>query len=385
MKFTIKRQILLKLLNFTGQVPPSKSSDFKYLSYNLCIADGKLKVATLNDSISCECCQPFKSEDGKDIVINPEEGSIYVDAKGFQTACSSMVSDVLTIETIEDKLSISGDSSDCNFNIAKCDEYPDFDIDKDDKVNTITLNAVDLKKLFDTTIISVATKTEKECLKGINVKVRNNAVYFSSSDATRMSMYAVNIDNPDASFEFNCPIQPLKILLSSCESGQVTINLNGPKAVFKFDNSTIVTNLYSSDFPLIENVIPKDSDIAYDVCLNRKQFLEEANYLEAVANSKGDLPRVKFSIFSDNTVRIESASTSIWNGKVNKLKAKYVRMPENCEVVVVSFNLSYLFDALKTFTGVDMNIKFKSPNNLLKVVDGADKANIQVIAPVRLG
>ena len=192
MKLTIKRQTLLKMLNYANQAIPAKSAENQFLNFLIIVSAEKVSIVASDGTLSTKVEQEAKDDKGKDVILNEEDGMIQVPAKYLLDIVSKLGGDVVTLNMVDTNyLNISDDAT--NFNLVTKDgrEYPDIDLNLPEESHGFTVPLKDIRKLYETTAYAVATKGPKEIYYGINVSVRNGKLYFLTTDSYRMARYAV--------------------------------------------------------------------------------------------------------------------------------------------------------------------------------------------------
>lgn len=382
MKLIINRQALIKALNFTGQAIPAKSAEVQFLNYLLDVKENELVVTSSNGQISTRYIQP-KTENNKQIIDAIELGSVQVEAKALLPVCSAYSGEKITLETIDNLLVISTDDGESIINLLTRDgkDYPGVDLDIDTTDTSFTLDGKTFSKLLDSTYFSVATKSEKECLTGINIKVADNKLSFSASDATRLSIYQIDVKGIK-DFSFTCPLVVLKMVQHSLEdSDSLQVYVEDRRALFVMKNSLISTSLYTGEYPTIDKLVP--NDFIYRLVLSKDEYIKKINPIKVLNQLSGEIARVKMTVSKDNAVTLDYVTATKGNGQM-QLATKDLFMPMDQDCVMVCYNLNYVLDAINSFTGNEFTFEFKSPTALFRLVDSDDFNNIQVIAPVRM-
>lgn len=382
MKLTINRQILLKLLNFAGQVIPPKSAEIQFRNFVIAVNDTSLYIIASDGSSSAKIVQEFKDEKGREIVINAKPGSTQTDAKTLIGVISAFSSNDVMLETIDSYLVISSTSGDGSIKLPTLDvkDYPDVIVDVPEDYKGYKVSMKDINALYNATQFSAATKGEREILYGINIHGSGDKLTFAASDSTRMSMYSVEAGGDGEQFEFTCPMKTLNMLLRSNETEDCTIYLDDRRVMIRFGQSLITSNLYVGDFPLVRNIIP--TDFKYTVSFEKTEFESIGRLLKSVM-PLDDVPKVKLTMTKDKKVTLSTAETNRGDGNF-PLFVKDVLMPEGEQIFSICFNLDYVLSAISALEDNLVTLKFRGQTGLFRVAD-SNSDNIQVIAPVRMG
>lgn len=382
MKLTINRQVLLKLLNFAGQVIPPKSAEIQFRNFVIAVNDTSLYIIASDGSSSAKIVQEFKDEKGREVVINAKPGSTQTDAKTLIGVISAFSSNDVMLETIDSYLVISSTSGEGSIKLPTLDvkDYPDVVVDVPEDYKGYKVSMKDVNALYNATQFSAATKGDREILYGININGSEDKLTFAASDSTRMSMYSVAANGDSEQFEFTCPMKTLNMLLRSNETEDCTIYLDDRRVMIQFGQSLIASNLYVGDFPMVRNIIP--TDFKYTVSFEKTEFEAIGKLLKSVM-PLDDVPKVKLTMTKDKKVTLSTAETNRGDGSF-PLFIKDVVMPEGEEIFSICFNLDYVLSAISALEDNLVTLKFRGQTGLFRVAD-SNPDNIQVIAPVRMG
>ena len=127
-------------------------------------------------------------------IINYEFGAVQIPAKYLADIVRKLVSDVLTLELIDESLLyISNEDSQFRLNINKAEEYPDIDMTLANG-EELNLKFKDFLKLYNSTSFAVATKGPKELYCGINIQARDNKLTFAATDSFRLARRYVPLE-----------------------------------------------------------------------------------------------------------------------------------------------------------------------------------------------
>lgn len=381
MKLTIKRQILLKMLNYANQAIPAKSAENQFLNFLIIVSADKVSIIASDGTLSTKVEQSAKDEKGEEVILNEEEGMIQVPAKYLLDIVSKLGGNVVTLNMVDTNyLNISDDAT--NFNLVTKDgkEYPDIDLNIPEESHGFAVPLKDLKKLYDTTAYAVATKGPKEIYYGINVSVRNGKLYFLTTDSYRMARYAVEEKGEGENVAFTCPVKALSMVSNIETESECTIYLDDQRALFSAGGILISTRLLRGDFPDAERLIPPQ--FPYSVTVDTSEFLSAADRVKIISSAEDKNSQVRLTISRDNGVVLYAKSTNYGNSEEVLRKATYI-LPEGENVFEIGFNVDFAIEAVKALKSDKFTFIFSAPTRMF-MVKNDDPENIQIITPIRI-
>ena len=381
MKLTIKRQTLLKMLNYANQAIPAKSAENQFLNFLIIVTAEKVSIVASDGTLSTKVEQAAKDEKGGEVILNEEDGMIQVPAKYLLDIVSKLGGDVVTLNMVDTNyLNISDDAT--NFNLVTKDgrEYPDIDLNIPEGSQGFSVPLKDLRKLFETTAYAVATKGPKEIYYGINVSVRNGKLYFLTTDSYRMARYAVEAKGGEENISFTCPVKALSMVSNIDVDSGCTIYLDEQRALFSAGGILISTRLLRGDFPDAERLIPPQ--FPYSVTVETSEFLAAADRVKIISSAEDKNSQVRLTVSRANGVVLYAKSTNYGNSEEVLRKATYV-LPEGEEVFEIGFNVDFAIEAVKALKSDRFTFVFSAPTRMF-MVKNDDPENIQIITPIRI-
>ena len=381
MKLTIKRQTLLKMLNYANQAIPAKSAENQFLNFLIIVTAEKVSIVASDGTLSTKVEQAAKDEKGGEVILNEEDGMIQVPAKYLLDIVSKLGGDVVTLNMVDTNyLNISDDAT--NFNLVTKDgrEYPDIDLNIPEGSQGFSVPLKDLRKLFETTAYAVATKGPKEIYYGINVSVRNGKLYFLTTDSYRMARYAVEAKGGEENISFTCPVKALSMVSNIDVDSGCTIYLDEQRALFSAGGILISTRLLRGDFPDAERLIPPQ--FPYSVTVETSEFLAAADRVKIISSAEDKNSQVRLTVSRANGIVLYAKSTNYGNSEEVLRKATYV-LPEGEEVFEIGFNVDFAIEAVKALKSDRFTFVFSAPTRMF-MVKNDDPENIQIITPIRI-
>ena len=371
MHFQIKRDILLKSLNFAHNIIERKNTLPILSNVLLEVKDSRLSiVATDLDLVFYDEITDLK-------II--QDGSTTTSATVLHDLLRKLPSNLDVIFTLKDenKLSISAESSKFNLLCLPVDNFPNFS----DNFNSegISLNRKDFLSLLNKTKISMSNDETRHYLNGIflHTTEANGKSYLTgvATDSHRLSSSSMPLEN---GMKFKPFILPKKTIFQLCnlleESGEKIILFSSDtKIQFKIGNSKITSKVIDGKFPDYKKVVPTNNSKILSV--NVKDLINSVERVITVSIDRKE--GVKITLDKDN-IQLFVNSSSSGEGK-ETLKANY-----SSEQFTVSFNSRYLLDIASEIENEKIIIKLNDAVSPVLIQDNSDKYSYYVIMPMKI-
>jgi len=371
MKFVVKRDILLKSLNFVQGVVEKKNTLPILSNVLLQLKDNKLSIiATDLDIIFCD-----------------EITDVQVVKTGSTTTSAAILYDILRKISSnselnfelksENKLSLKSENADFNLLCLPTDNFPTFADEFEG--SEITLNNSRFLKLLNKTRISISNDDTRHYLNGIFLHITEahgrNFLTGVATDSHRLSSSSLEIEN---TADFTSLILPRKTVFQLCSllaesSDQLTMQASDNKTKFTFGNMKLISKVIDGKFPDYKKVVPTTNDKT--LVVSSKDFI---NSIERVASVSLDRKEgVKLVINKDNVqLSVNSANSGEGN---EKIKAQF-----SSENLNISFNSKYLIDIASEVEDKNLKMNLKDSTSPVLIEDASDKNSYYVIMPMKI-
>ena len=371
MQFVIKRDILLKSLNFVQGVVEKKNTLPILSNVLLQLKNKKLSIIATD----------------LDIVFYDELSDVKVITEGSTTTSAAILYDILrkipsnselNFELkSENRLSLKNENSDFNLLCLPTDNFPTFSDNFESQ--EIRLDKVKFLKLLNKTRISISNDDTRHYLNGVFLHLTEaqgkNFLTGVATDSHRLSSSSLEIESIS---DFNSLILPRKTVFQLCTlltdtNDQPILQTSENKIRFKIGNTQLISKVIDGKFPDYKKVVPVNNDKT--LIVESKDFI---NSIERVASVSLDRKEgVKLSINKDN---IQLSVNSANSGEGNeKIKAKF-----SSENLNISFNSKYLIDIASEVENKDLKINFKDSTSPVLIEDISDKNSYYVIMPMKI-
>ena len=370
MQFVIKRDILLKSLNFVQGVVEKKNTLPILSNVLLQLKDKKLSIIATD----------------LDIIFYDEITNVKILKEGSTTTSASILYDILRKISSnselnfdlksENKLSLRSENADFNLLCLPIDNFPTFADEFEG--SEISLNNNRLLKLLNKTRISISNDDTRHYLNGIFLHLTEahgrNFLTGVATDSHRLSSSSLEIENIS---DFNSLILPKKTVFQLCSllseaTEQITMQTSDNKIKFTIGNMKLISKVIDGKFPDYKKVVPTNNDKT--LVVSSKDFI---NSIERVASVSMDRKSVKLVINKDNVqLSVNSANSGDGN---EKIKANF-----SSENLNISFNSKYLIDIASEIEDKNLKMNLKDSTSPVLIEDASDKNSYYVIMPMKI-
>tara|TARA_B100001093_G_scaffold496664_1_gene542655 strand:+ start:4400 stop:5515 length:1116 start_codon:yes stop_codon:yes gene_type:complete len=371
MQFIVKRDILLKSLNFVQGIVEKKNTLPILSNVLLQLKGSKLSIIATD----------------LDIVFYDEIEEVKVLKEGSTTTSAAILYDILRkissnsdlnfdLKT-ENKLSLKSDNSDFNLLCLPTDNFPTFADEFDG--NEISLNNSRFLKLLNKTKIAISNDDTRHYLNGIFLHLTEahgrNFLTGVATDSHRLSSSSVEIENID---NFSSLILPRKTVFQLCSlltefTDKLSMQISENKIKFTIGTIKLISKVIDGKFPDYKKVVPSSNEKA--LVLSSKDFINSIERVTSVSLDRKE--GVKLAINKDNVqLSVNSANSGDGN---ETIKANF-----NSENINISFNSKYLIDIASAVEDKNIKISLKDSVSPVLIEDASDKNSYYVIMPMKI-
>ena len=371
MQFVVKRDILLKSLNFVQGVVEKKNTLPILSNVLLQLKDNKLSIVATD----------------LDIVFYNEISDVKIINEGSTTTSAAILYDILRKISSnselnfdlksENKLSLKSDSSDFNLLCLPTDNFPSFADEFEGQ--EIALDKNRFLKLLNKTRISISNDDTRHYLNGVFLHLTEahgrNFLTGVATDSHRLSSSSLEIENTT---DFSSLILPRKTVFQLCSllsetSDSLTMQSSENKIKFTLGKIRLISKVIDGKFPDYKQVVPATNDKILNV--PSKEFINSIERVTSVSLDRKE--GVKLMIDKDN---IQLSVNSANSGEGNeKIKADY-----NSESLNISFNSKYLIDIASEIENKNLKMNLKDSTSPVLIEDVSDKNSYYVIMPMKI-
>jgi len=371
MQFSIKRDSLLKSLNFVQGVVEKKNTLPILSNVMLEAKDNKLIIVATD----------------LDIIFYDEISDVNVKIDGSTTTSAAILFDILrkipsnsSINfnlTDKNKISLKTDSADFNLLCLPTDNFPSFS--ENFSTEEIILNKNSFLSLLNKVKISISSDDTRHYLNGIffHITESKEKKYLTgvATDSHRLSSCSMEID---VASNFSSLILPKKTVYQLCTllvdtNEKIIVQTSENKVQFKIGKIKLISKVIDGKFPDYKKVVPVENNKS--LIVSRKEFIDSVERVTTVSLDRKEGVKL---IIDQNTIKLSVNSTSAGDGN-EAIKANY-----NDGEIIISFNSKYLLDIASEIEDKNLNLNFKDAVSPVLIKDNADKNSYFVIMPMKI-
>ena len=371
MQFVVKRDILLKSLNFVQGVVEKKNTLPILSNVLLQLKNNKLSIVATD----------------LDIIFYDEISEVKITEEGSTTTSAAVLYDILRKISSnselnfnlksENKLNLKSENVDFNLLCLPTDNFPTFADEFESQ--EIPLNNSRFLKILNKTRISISNDDTRHYLNGVFLHLTEgqgrNFLTGVATDSHRLSSSSLEIENNTS---FNSLILPRKTVFQLCsllsESTETLLmQTSDNKIKFSLGNMKLISKVIDGKFPDYKKVVPKTNDKT--LVVSSKDFISSIERVASVSLDRKE--GVKLVINKDN---IQLSVNSANSGEGNeKIKADF-----NSENLNISFNSKYLIDIASEVEDKNLKMNLKDSASPVLIEDASDKNSYYVIMPMKI-
>ncbi len=371
MQFVVKRDILLKSLNFVQGVVEKKNTLPILSNVLLQLRDKKLNIVATD----------------LDIVFSEEISDVKVITEGSTTTSAAILYDILRKISSnselnfelksENKLSLKSENADFNLLCLPTDNFPTFSDEFNSEV--ITLNNSKFLKLLNKTKISISNDDTRHYLNGVFLHLTEaqgrNFLTGVATDSHRLSSSSLEVEKKN---NFNPIILPRKTVFQLCSllaenKEQLSMYSGENKIKFSIGNIYLTSKVIDGKFPDYKKVIPMNNDKI--LVVSSSDFISSIERVASVSIDRKE--GVKLQIKKDN---IQLSVNSASSGDGNEI----IKADFDAENLNISFNSKYLIDIASEVEDKRLKINLKDSVSPVLIEDLSDKNSFFVIMPMKI-
>jgi len=373
MKFTIKREELLKALNIASRAVSSKVAVPVLKNLKLELDEKGLTITGSDYDITIRTLVPYSIGD-TEIIRNYKEGAALIGSRFITEITRKLESEEVTFDVIDTTIATISDSNNRSQFTLDCirpEEYPDLDLEPSG--TKITLSRNDFSLLVSQTAFAASLKEQRPILTAMNLEAINGILTATATDSARMARKTIQVPF-DAEFVSNVPAKMMVEVDHLIENqDSVEIAFSDKKALFTLGKTVIATRLVDGDYPNTKNIVPRVTNYTLEVNANDfVKAIDRANILSLDRENVVDLS------MSEHGIEISSKSSQIGSAVEKIDMFKYEGSP-----LRISFNSEFVLAAIRALNCEDVTLAFVGEMKPFVVKNAQDDSIIQIVTPVR--
>lgn len=374
-KFSINKNLFLQALMATKRAIGTKNAIPILSTIKIDVFEEHLVLTGSNGQISIENTIPTSNENAGLLVSST--GSVLLEAAFFINIVSSLPDITLDFEEIEQhQVVLKSGKSEITLKGKDVDQYPR--LQEMTTGTPLVLNTKLLKTIISETAFAASLQESRPILTGVHLVLSNNQIFKAvATDSHRMSQRQVQLEEVANNFDLVVPSKSLReisaVFTDDIES--IEVYFSDSQLLFKSDHISFYTRLLEGTYPDTDRLLNNqfETEVVFDT-QSLRHAMERA-FLISNATQNGT---VKLEI-ADSRVSAHVNSPEV--GRVNE---ELDTVSLSGQDLTISFNPTYLIEALKALKSETVTIRFLSPVRPFTLTPGEDAENfIQLITPVR--
>lgn len=373
--FSINKNLFLQSLNTTKRAISTKNAIPILSTVKIDVTNEGITLIGSNGQISIENFIPIQNEDAGLLITS--SGSILLEATFFINIISSLPDIVVDFKEIEqNQVVLTSGKSEVILKGKDADQYPR--IQEIATTNPLELETKILKKIINETAFSASTQESRPILTGVHFVLEDHKLLKTvATDSHRLSQKKIILEKNADNFDVVIPSRSLKefIAVFTDDIETVEVFFSNNQILFRSENISFYTRLLEGNYPDTDRLIPTEftSEVTFNTT-NLRHAMERARLLSNATQN--------------GTVKLEISSKLV-SAHVNSPEVGRVNEEIDTESIsgddlIISFNPTYLIDALKAIDSEKITISFISSVRPFTLLPGEKDENfIQLITPVR--
>lgn len=375
LSFTINKSFLLHALNITKRAISGKNaipilSTIKIEGFN-----DYMTLTGSNGQISIEYTIS-QSDNNAGLLIN-QTGSVLLEASFFINVVSILPDVNLDVEEIEQKqVVLRSGKSEITLKGKDVTLYPR--LQEIATNNPLVLKTKLVKTMITETAFAASTQESRPILTGIHLMLTDNRNFKAvATDSHRMSQRKLTLDKSSDNFDVIIPSRSLREFSAvfSDDIETVEVFFSSSQLLFRSETISFYTRLLEGNYPDTDRLLIKTFETKTTFkTVTLRQAMERA---QLISNAS-----------QNGTVKLDiknSQVTALVNSpEVGKVNEEIDTVDVSGSDLTISFNPTYLIDALKVIRSEQVTICFISPVRPFTITPFEDSDNfVQLVTPVR--
>lgn len=374
-QFSINRSLFIQALNATKRAISSKNAIPVLSTIKIEVSSTDITLTGSNGQISIENTIPVSNENAGLLIT--DTGTILLEANFFINIISSLPDVTLDFKEIEQhQVVLTSGKSEITLKGKDVDQYPRLQEVSAD--NPLVLETKLLKSLINETAFAASTQESRPILTGVHLTLSNHKDFKAvATDSHRMSQRLLVLDKASTDFNVVIPSRSLREFSSVFTDDIETVEIffSPSQILFRSENISFYTRLLEGNYPDTDRLLINQFETEATFNTQALRHAMERAFLISNATQNGT---VKLEI-KENTISAHVNSPEV--GKVNE---ELEIVEKSGSDLTISFNPTYLIEALKALKSETVRIRFVSPVRPFTLTPGDDEEGfIQLITPVR--
>lgn len=371
MEFLINRSAFLESLSKANKVIDVKNINPSMGGVLIDVELDKITVVSTNGILSFKA---ILTNNNSDLEVK-KPGKILIKTKYVLEMLRRLEEKEITLIVVEkNELKIKTEKIEFNVGILDPEDFPL--IGFRDKGIEIDINPIEFKRTISQTIVSIDEWNKKIALTGMNFRIKNQKMFVSTTDMYRISQKVIKLDNlvDDVAVNVTIPhktIIDLPRLLDNVKKFKMVVSETS--VTFIMDDSYFQTNIIDGQYPVVESVFPQEFNLNLKV--NTKSFLKSLNRAD-LPTDDGLSPTINLNIDQQKIVLKANIN------EIGNFEEEFTDFTTTSNSnLIINFNSKFLTEAIRTFDGEYIELKFVGPTKPIVINNQNDSDLKQIVLP----
>ena len=374
-KFSINKSLFLQALNATKRAISTKNAIPVLSTIKIEVQNSNITLTGSNGQISIENTIPTSNENAGLLITST--GAVLLEANFFINIVSSLPDVTLDFEEIEHhQIVLTSGKSEITLKGKDVDLYPR--LQEMATENPLVLETKLLKSIIAETAFAASLQESRPILTGVHMVLSDHKDFKAvATDSHRMSQRKLTLENTSNDFNVVIPSKSLREFAAVFTDDIETVEVffSDSQMLFRSDYISFYTRLLEGKYPDTDRLLTNAFETEVTFNTNALRSAMERAHLISNATQNGT---VKLEIANN------SVSAHVNSPEVGKVNEELDTIDQSGNDLTISFNPTYLIEALKALKSETVVIRFISPVRPFTLMPGDDAENfIQLITPVR--
>jgi len=290
-----------------------------------------------------------------------QEGRITVPAKLLTDIVVRLPDGDLTLELVEDTISLTSIYGQYEVRGMSADEFPELPVIQQGEVMQLPIEG--LLSGLQGSLYAASTDETKQILTGVHLVTESDALEFAATDGHRLSVVvpmltdgeSVTTDHPRHSLDVTIPAKTLRelerMLASQQEVSTVDVWSEPGQVIFEWGDQRLTSRLLEGSFPNYRQLLPRQ--FSRQMTAERRLFTAALERIAVIADRKNNI--VKLTLDPVNQVVVLQVDAQEVGSGRESLPAQISGEPLD-----VAFNVKYLLDGLKSFSTTEVQLQLNT-------------------------
>jgi len=359
MKFTVSSNHLLSGLNAVSGAVPNKATLPILETILFESEDNKLKLTATDLEISVI--------EYLDIDVE-EAGAVAIPAKRLLETLRQLPNIPVSF-TVDDQYHIEFKTDKGTYKLVgeNPDDFPE--VTNIDDSTSISITSETLLRAIRKSAFAVSNDDLRPAMMGVYFQIGEDETKFVATDGHRLVRFVRHDITSETPVNFIVPEKALHIVEKSFSGGDVNVHIDEEHALFKSNNTLIITRLINEQYPNYESVIPRDND--KEMIVDREQMLATVKRVSIFSSTSSRQIRLQVG---NNKLTIRAEDIDMSSEASEKISCEY-----GSDDLEIGFNARYLADILSNVDDEAAKFEFSTPNRAGIVLPAEQKENEEVL------